>query len=201
MAKTEKSSKKRKKGESKKNKAPVLIGLDTDGNPPDFPYVRTKRSSIHNNGLFAANDIPKDEYVIQYLGERISKKESTRRGVSQHDKALGSESVGSVYIFELNEKHDIDGNFEWNIARLANHSCNPNCEAQNVDGEIWLVALKNIRKNDELTFDYGYALEHWEDHPCRCGSSKCIGYIVRKEDRKRLRKILEKQRKRDHVSA
>ncbi len=191
-----KAEKKGKKGKSKKSKLPVFIGLDENGRPQDFPYVKTKRSAIHNNGLFAATDIPKDEYLIQYLGERITKKESNRRGVSQHDKSLTSVSEGSVYIFELDEKYDIDGNFEWNIARLANHSCAPNTEAQNVAGEIWLVALKDIKKNEEITFDYGYALEHWEDHPCLCGTSKCIGYIVRKEDRKRLKKILEKQKKR-----
>ncbi|MGY8695197.1 MAG: SET domain-containing protein, partial [Verrucomicrobiia bacterium] len=96
-----------------------------------------------------------------------------------------------VYIFDLDEKHDLDGNFDWNIARLANHSCNPNCEAQDIAGEIWFVALCDIREDDELTFDYGYALEHWKEHPCRCGSKNCIGYIVRTGDRKQLKKILK----------
>lgn len=178
---------------AKKKKKPVFIGLDKDGNPPEFPYVRYASSAIHNTGLFASKKIPKEEFIIQYLGERITKKESNRRGVAQHDLSL-SENTGSVYIFEIDDKHDIDGNFDWNIARLANHSCSPNCEAQNADGEIWLVALRDIKKGEELTFDYGYALEHWEDHPCRCGSENCVGYIVRKEDWSKLRKLLKRRK-------
>ncbi|MEM9157517.1 MAG: SET domain-containing protein-lysine N-methyltransferase [Verrucomicrobiota bacterium] len=178
----------------KRKKKPVFIGLDKNGNAPEFPFVTASSSSIHNRGLFAAKRIRKDDYIIQYLGERITKNESTRRGNNQHDKSLERSDEGAVYIFELTEKWDIDGNFDWNIARLANHSCEPNAEAQNVDGEIWLVALREIKKGEELTFDYGYALEHWEDHPCLCGTEKCVGYIVRKEDRNRLKKLIKKKK-------
>lgn len=178
----------------RKKRAPVFVGLDENGQPPKFPYVTVNSSSIHNRGLFAAKRIPKDTFLIQYLGERITKKESNRRGIAQHEISQ-SENVGSVYIFEIDDKHDIDGNFDWNIARLANHSCSPNCEAQNADGEIWLVALRDIKKGEEITFDYGYALEHWEDHPCRCGSENCVGHIVRREDWKKLQKLLKRRRK------
>lgn len=188
MAKKLKDSKKK----SKKARKRIFVGLDEAGNPPEFPYVETASSSIHNRGLFAAKRIPKDAYIIQYLGELIPKKESTRRGIAQHDVAQESDD-GSVYIFNLDEKRDLDGNFDWNIARLANHSCKPNCEAQDIEGEIWLVALRNIKKGEELTFNYGYDLEHWEEHPCLCGESNCIGYIVSKEDRKKLKKILKKR--------
>jgi len=194
MGKSEKKKSDSAKAVRKKKKKRIFLGLDENGNTPDFPYAKVKTSSIHNRGLFAAKRIPKDEYVIQYLGEIISKKESTRRGVNQHDKSL-NEDVGSVYIFELDDGRDIDGNFDWNDARLANHSCSPNCEAHNADGEIWLVALRNIKKGEEITFDYGYALEHWEDHPCLCGSENCAGYIVRTEDRKKLAKILAKRKR------
>ncbi|OUW18095.1 MAG: hypothetical protein CBD18_03315 [Opitutales bacterium TMED158] len=179
--------KKKKPAKPKKRK---FVGLDKNGNPSEFPYVRAASSSIHNNGLFAAKRIPKDAYVIQYLGEMISKKESSARGLDQYDNAQ-NRNVGSVYIFELDGKRDLDGNFEWNIARLANHSCDPNCEAQDIEGEIWFVALRDIDKGEELTFDYGYALEHWQDHPCLCGSKNCAGYIVRKEDRKKLKKLVK----------
>ncbi len=186
MAKEKKSSK------AKKPKKRKFIGLDSFGNTPEFPYVRASASAIHNHGLFAAKRIPEGAHVIQYLGELISKKNSNRRGNKQHDKSQ-SDNVGSVYIFDLDGKRDLDGNFEWNIARLANHSCEPNCEAQDIEGEIWFVSLRSINKNEELTFDYGYALEHWEEHPCRCGAESCAGYIVREEDRKKLRKKIKRQ--------
>lgn len=175
---------------SKKKKPPVYIGLDENGKPDEFPYVRTSSSIIHNQGLFAATEIPNDEYVIQYLGEIITKAASTRRGTNQQDKSL-EENIGAVYIFELDEKRDIDGNFDWNIARLANHSCTPNCEAQDVEGEIWFVSLRDIKQGEEITFNYGYALEHWEDHPCRCGSDNCVGHIVRIEDWPSLEELKE----------
>lgn len=184
----------KKKKSTKKKKAPVYLGLDKNGQPPEYPYVRASSSSIHNRGLFAATDIPEEDYVIQYLGEIIKKKESTLRANAQHDLSQ-TEAVGSVYIFELDEKTDIDGNFDWNIARLANHSCSPNCEAQNVEGEIWLVSLRDIKAGEEITFDYGYALEHWQDHPCLCGSDNCVGHIVRKEDWGKLEKLKKRQKK------
>lgn len=179
---------------AKKKKKPVYIGLGENGEVPEFPYARPADSSIHNQGLFAAKRIPKEAYIIQYLGECVTKKESNRRGLEQHDESL-EKNVGSVYIFEIDDKYDIDGNFEWNTARLANHSCSPSCEAQNVDGEIWLVALRNIKKGEELTFDYGYALEHWQDHPCRCGSENCVGYIVRREDWPKLKRLTKRRKK------
>ena len=179
-----------KTSKARKPKKRTFIGLDSDGNPPEFPYARTNSSSIHNRGLFAAKKIPQDAYIIQYLGELVSKRESNQRGLNQYDTSQSS-GVGSVYIFELDGRRDIDGNFEWNIARLANHSCDPNCEAQDIEGEIWFVALRDIEKGDELTFDYGYVLEHWQEHPCRCGSKNCAGYIVRTEDREDLQKILK----------
>lgn len=167
-----------------------FIGLDGNGNSPEFPYVLTNSSPIHKRGLFAAKEIPKDAYIIQYLGELVSKEDSNQRALNQYDSSRSSEE-GSVYIFELDEKRDLDGNFDWNLARLANHSCNPNCEAQDIEGEIWLVALGYIKEGEELTFDYGYALEHWQDHPCQCVSKNCAGYIVRTEDREKLQKTLK----------
>ncbi|MGY8695196.1 MAG: hypothetical protein ACKVGW_13510, partial [Verrucomicrobiia bacterium] len=65
-----KNKKKSMAPESKKRK---FIGLDSKGNPPEFPYVLTTSSSIHNRGLFATKDIPQDAYIIQYLGEKVSK--------------------------------------------------------------------------------------------------------------------------------
>ncbi len=188
MAKNKKDSGKL----SRKRKKRVYIGLDENGEPPEFPYVKVQSSSIHNRGLFAAKKIPEGVHFIQYIGELIPKKLSVKRGVNQYDIAQETDE-GSVYIFDLDEKRDLDGNFEWNIARLANHSCEPNCEAQDIEGEIWFVALRDIKKGEELTFNYGYALEHWEEHPCHCGTDNCIGYIVRDEDRKKLRKLIKQR--------
>ena len=94
-----------------------------------------------------------------------------------------------VYIFELNKKYDINGNVKWNTARFINHSCNPNAEASNDDGHIWIEALRDIKKGDEITYNYGYDLESFEEHPCKCGSANCVGYIVDKDLWPKLEKL------------
>ena len=84
-----------------------------------------------------------------------------------------------VYVFELNKLYDIDGSVSHNHAKLINHSCNPNCEVEIINNEIWISAIKNIKKNTELSYNYGYSYDtDYIDHICRCRSSKCVGYIL-----------------------
>jgi hypothetical protein len=83
------------------------------------------------------------------------------------------------------------------VARLINHSCDPTCEAQVIKGQIWIVAMADIEPGEELTYDYGYDLEHFMEHPCRCGSENCVGYIVRTDKRRKLKRILKQRKKRD----
>ena len=151
-------------------------------------------SSIHARGLSATCNIEPETKVIQYLGERISKKESQRRALEWEEKAR-KKGEGLVYIFELNKKWDLDGQVGKNPARYINHSCDGNCEAVNIDDEIWIVARCSIKKGEELTYDYGYDMEHFMDHPCECGSKNCVGYIVREDQRKKVRKLLKRKKK------
>jgi SET domain-containing protein len=151
-------------------------------------------SPIHRRGLFARRDIEEGEEIIQYLGEKISKEESTRRALEWEERAR-KRGAGLVYIFELDEDFDIDGRRGRNPARYMNHSCDGNCEAVNYDGEIWIVARRDIRGGEELTYDYGYDMEHFLDHPCDCGADNCIGYIVREDQRKKVRKLLKGRKK------
>ena len=95
----------------------------------------------------------------------------------------------------MNDKWDLDGRVENNPARLINHSCDGNCEAINVDGEIWIFSKKKIKEGQELTYDYGYDMEHFLDHPCRCGTKNCVGYIVREDQRIKVRLLLKKRKK------
>jgi SET domain-containing protein len=151
-------------------------------------------SDIHGRGLYATEDIEEGTDIIQYVGEKITKKESTRRALEWEEKARET-GDGLVYIFELDDKYDIDGRLGDNPARYMNHSCDGNCEAVNCEGEIWITAIKDIKKGDELVYDYGYDMEHFMDHPCRCGSDNCIGYIVREDQRKKVKKLLKSKKK------
>lgn len=144
-------------------------------------HYEIRGSAIHGRGLCASSFIAKDEWIIEYLGEKVGKEESDRRSNELLDRT--KENGGArVYTFILNDDWDIDGDVEWNDARLMNHSCEPNVEAQVWDEkEIWFVALRDIQQGEELTFNYGFDLENWEEHPCRCGAARCPGYIAEEE--------------------
>jgi uncharacterized protein len=129
--------------------------------------IRIAPSPIHGQGGFATRFMGKGARVIEYSGERITKAESLRRCQTQN-----------WFIFGLDEEFDLDGNVAWNPARFLNHSCAPNCEAVCEDGRVWIVALRDLRPGQEITFNYGYDLDEVEEHPCRCGASECAGYIV-----------------------
>jgi len=156
------------------------------------PLWKEESSGIHGKGIFAAAPIKKGTRIIEYVGEKITKKEAQRRANRQLKRSRKQAEEGAVYIFELNSKYDIDGNVPWNPARLINHSCNPNCETINDNGRIWIEAIKKIPTGKELTYNYGYDVENYAEHPCRCGSRKCVGYIVRKSQWKKLTKQLKK---------
>lgn len=150
-------------------------------------------SGIHQRGMFAKCFIPEGTYIVEYIGERISKEESTRRAIEWEQHAR-EEDKGIVYIFELNDEIDIDGNTEDNPARLINHSCDENAESVVVDDAIWIQAKKDIEEGAEITFDYGYDMEHFLEHRCCCGSEKCFGYIVRRDQRKKLKRMLNRKK-------
>ena len=155
---------------------------------------RVKKSIIHGNGVVAAKNINKNEKIIQYIGEKITKSEGDKRSEQRIKKYLNSNKTGSVYIFELNKKYDIDGTPKYNKARYINHSCDPNCEVEIIENEIWICSIKKIRKGDELTYDYGYEFDKddFRDHVCKCGSKNCIGFIISSDDWPKYLKYLKK---------
>jgi len=155
-------------------------------------WHKIRKSKVHGDGVFALADIPEGSRILEYLGEKITKKESDRRGWAQFEKAKESGDA-AVYLFILNKRYDIDGDVPWNDARLINHTCEPNCEAQVIRGKIWIVALRDIAKGEELGFNYGFDLENYDDHPCRCGTDSCVGFIAGEEYWPTLHKTLKKR--------
>ena len=152
-------------------------------------WIQCQDSKIHGRGVYARIDIPAGTRVIQYTGEKISKEESLRREAARLEREARGEDA-CVYIFDLNKRYDLDGATSDNLARLINHSCEPNCRAEDIRGKIWIIALRDIPAQAELTFDYGFPYSEWRSHPCRCGAKRCVGFIVNKAQRWRVRKIL-----------
>ena len=111
---------------------------------------KVRKSSIHGTGIYATKNIPKNKKIIEYVGEKISKKEGDIRSEKRLKKYLDSKITGSVYIFELNRKYDIDGSVKYNKARFINHSCNPNCEVDIIDDHIWISSINQLKK--EMNF-------------------------------------------------
>lgn len=155
-------------------------------------FCEARQSVIHGKGIFSTRPIRKGVKIIEYLGERIDKEESNRRGLELFEKSLKTGGA-SVYIFDVNDEWDLDGDKPYNHARLINHSCEPNCEMVNEDDRLFLYALKDIRKGEELSFDYAYDMEHYKEHPCRCGTRSCVGYIVNSAQRKKLKRMLARK--------
>ena len=156
-------------------------------------YILKKKSTVHGWGIFAKTLIPQGTRIIEYVGEKITKKEADRRGPMLVKYAKQHKELGAVYLFELNRRYDIDGHVSYNTAKYINHSCDPNCEIDIIRGKIWVIALRDILKGEELFYNYGYDLDSYDDHPCRCGTNYCIGYIAAEEHWPRLRNILQEK--------
>lgn len=158
-------------------------------------------SAIHGRGVYATRAIKKEEKIIEYVGQLIDKEESERRANAQAEKAA-QHGDAAVYIFTVDDDYDLDGNLPWNVARLINHSCEPNCEAWIDKHRIFIHALRDIKLGEELSFDYGFDIETWEEHPCRCGKKSCVGHIVSRSQWKELeKKKAEKARKQGQKKA
>jgi SET domain-containing protein len=136
-----------------------------------------KPSGIHGMGVFARVDIPSETRILEYVGEHISKKESLRR-----------RKANNFFVFVVTREFDLDGAVDWNPARFINHSCAPNCEARMEDERIWIYAVRDLRAGEELTFNYGYDLQDYEEHPCRCGAPQCLGFMVAEEHFRHIRR-------------
>lgn len=149
--------------------------------------IRLARSGVHGHGLFARDFIAQGERILEYVGERITKAEALRRDEARRARAAAGGDA-CVYLFETDGRHDIDGDVPWNPARRINHSCAPNCESEEERGRIWIVAKRDIAPGEELGYDYGFPLAEGRDHPCHCGAEECVGFIVHRRQRWRIRR-------------
>jgi hypothetical protein len=144
---------------------------------PDRPF-EVRRSRIQGRGVFATRRIRKGTRLIQYVGQPITHEEADRR----YDDQSGRHHT---FLFVLDEETVLDARRGGNDARFINHSCEPNCETEIEDGEIWIRSIAPIAPETELVYDYRF---DWDDayepddvryYACRCGSAKCRGTILR----------------------
>ena len=129
--------------------------------------LQIKPSKIHRWGVYAAENIPQRRKVIEYTGERISRRETKRRSEVQ-DRL--------IYLFTLDNYWVLDGSVGGSGAEYINHCCDPNIITVIRNGRILYMSRRAIRKGEELTVDYHFGKDV-EDVPCRCGSALCRGTI------------------------
>ncbi|MBV8809664.1 MAG: SET domain-containing protein-lysine N-methyltransferase [Acidobacteriaceae bacterium] len=128
--------------------------------------MRLAHSKIHRWGVYTAEFIPAHRKVIEYTGERISRRETKRR----------SESSQMVYLFTLDNYWSLDGAVGGSGAEYINHSCDPNLVSRVTKGHILYISRREIQAGEELTVDYHFA-KKVERVPCRCGAATCRGTI------------------------
>jgi uncharacterized protein len=130
-----------------------------------------RSSAIHAAGCYATSAIREGTRVIEYTGPRITKEEGDRL----------YENSPVTYLFGLEDGTTvIDGH---GMAMFINHSCDPNCETEEIDGRVWIVAIRDIDAGEELTYDY-LLYDGDDDAPCHCGAANCRGtmYAPAEED-------------------
>ena len=153
---------------------------------PATRRIQVRKSGVHGKGVFALQDIPEGERLIEYVGEIISWKEAQRRH------PWNPEDPNHTFYFHVDEKRVIDAAYGGNASRWINHSCDPNCEAAHLESDsgkkrkdrIYIEAMRDIAPGEELTYNYGITLA--EPHTarlkklwaCRCGAKNCTGTML-----------------------
>ncbi|HTX35352.1 MAG TPA: SET domain-containing protein-lysine N-methyltransferase [Bryobacteraceae bacterium] len=128
-----------------------------------------RESKIHRLGVYAREGIPAGRKVIEYTGERISRREARQRGLGR-----------VTYLFTLDDYWTIDGAVGGSGAEIINHACDPNLHTRILKGHILYFSRRAIRRGEELTVDYRFS-DKIDDVKCRCGSPLCRGTINLKE--------------------
>ena len=147
---------------------------------PDHLVI--SRSKIDSEGCHTTAPITKGTVVVEYTGPRITIKEADAL-YDDHPR---------TYLFGLTDgKHVIDGE---GVAAFINHSCDPNCEADEIKGRVWIIAARDIAAGEELTYDYNlYDGDLDDPSPCFCGATNCRGSMYSEEELARRAKLLRRR--------
>jgi len=158
----------------------------------DKPNYVVRNSPVHGRGVFAARKIPADTFVIEYEGERISEKEASRRH------GTDPENPFHTFFFSLESGKLIDGGDNGNDARWINHACEPNCEAREEKGRVYIYTVRDIKRGEEFNYDYGLILDERQtkklkkNYECRCGAPSCRHTMLAPKPKKNKKKNKKK---------
>ncbi|MEY3954572.1 MAG: hypothetical protein RLZZ397_1452 [Pseudomonadota bacterium] len=149
----------------------------------EHALIEARDSRVHGRGVFARLAIPSNTSIIEYTGQRITWKEAVRR--HPHDPT----QPHHTFYFHLESGRVIDAKINGNIARWINHSCEPNCEAREEKGRVYIYALRALHAGEELFYDYGleidarYTAKLKREYACYCGHATCRGTMLAPKSR------------------
>jgi hypothetical protein len=139
-------------------------------------------SPIHAVGVYTTTPIRRGARIVEYTGARITPEEADRL----------YDGVSRTYLYGLDDgKTVIDGH---GIGAYLNHSCEPNCEVDEIKGRVWILALRKIAAGEELLWDYNL-YDDDDPAPCHCGSAKCRGTMYSREWIAKLKRADRKKQK------
>ena len=137
--------------------------------PTSTMHLIVRSSRIHSRGCCTTVPIIEGTFIVEYTGERITCDEANERYQDRPD----------TYLFGLDDgEHVIDGD---GVAAFINHSCDPNCESDEIDGQVWIIAVRDIDAGEELTYDY-CLYDGDDESPCSCGADRCRGTLYSDEE-------------------
>ena len=143
-------------------------------------------SPIHSVGVYTAAPIRKGTRIIEYDGPRITAEEADRR----------YEGAARTYLYGFGDgKIVIDGE---GMAAYMNHSCDPNCEVDEIKDRVWIFALRDIAAGEELLWDYNL-YDDEDPAPCYCGSPKCRGTMYSEDWIKKLERRAARKKKAEEI--
>jgi len=140
--------------------------------------IQVRRSGVHGRGVYAVGPIAAGERIIEYKGERISDDEADERHPAD------PQEPHHTFYFSLEGGGVIDARFGGNSARWINHSCDPNCEANEIEGRVFIHALRDLEPGEELFYDYQlvvderYTAKLKRQYLCLCGAPTCRGTML-----------------------
>jgi len=138
-----------------------------------------RQSRIHSYGCYTTRKIRKGTRILEYVGLYLTGEQAD----DLYD------DYPNTYLFGLDGgKRIIDG---CGVAAFVNHSCQPNCETDQIRGKMWVIALRDLEPGEELTYDYNL-YDGEDDAPCLCGSKRCRGSLY---SASHLRKLAKKREK------
>jgi SET domain-containing protein len=128
------------------------------------PGITVKKSKIDGLGCYATQPFAKGKKIAEYVGEKISRRETKRR----------LENLPRIQICAINSYWAIDGSVGGNGTQYINHSCEPNCTMRIINDHLIFFAKRNIEAGEEILLDYEWSW-HPDDYDCTCGAKTCRG--------------------------